>query len=65
MFKKKNVIKSKEIKKSKEIDLKYDKPKILLIDMPGKTAEVLVSKRSFEEIPERIHRLKPVPIGYG
>jgi hypothetical protein len=28
-------------------------------------AEVLVSKRLFEEILERIHQLKPVPIGYG
>ncbi len=28
-------------------------------------AEVLVSKRLFQEILERIHRLKPVPIGYG
>ena len=28
-------------------------------------AEVLVSKRLFEEILERIHRLKPVAIGYG
>ncbi len=28
-------------------------------------AEVLVSKRLFEEILERIHRLKPVGIGYG
>ena len=27
-------------------------------------AEVLVSKRLFQEILERIHRLKPVPIGY-
>ena len=27
-------------------------------------AEVLVSKRLFEEILERIHQLKPVPIGY-
>ena len=28
-------------------------------------AEVLVSKRLFEEILERIHRLKPAGIGYG
>ena len=28
-------------------------------------AEVLVSKRLFQEILERIHRFKPVPIGYG
>jgi len=28
-------------------------------------AEVLVSKSLFQEILERIHRLKPVPIGYG
>jgi hypothetical protein len=28
-------------------------------------AEVLVSKRLFQEILEGIHRLKPVPIGYG
>jgi hypothetical protein len=28
-------------------------------------AEVLVSKRLFEEILERIHQLKPVSIGYG
>ena len=28
-------------------------------------AEVLVSKKLFQEILERIHRLKPVPIGYG
>ncbi len=28
-------------------------------------AEVLVSKRLFQGILERIHRLKPVPIGYG
>ncbi len=28
-------------------------------------AEVMVSKRLFEEILERIHRLKPVPIEYG
>ena len=28
-------------------------------------SEVLVSKRLFQEILERIHRLKPVPIGYG
>jgi hypothetical protein len=28
-------------------------------------AEVLVSKGLFQEILERIHRLKPVPIGYG
>jgi len=28
-------------------------------------AEVLVSKRLFEEILERIHQMKPVPIGYG
>ncbi len=28
-------------------------------------AEVLVSKRLFEEILKRIHQLKPVPIGYG
>ena len=28
-------------------------------------AEVLVSKRLFQEILERIHQLKPVPIGYG
>ena len=28
-------------------------------------AEVLVSKRLFQEIFECIHRLKPVPIGYG
>ena len=28
-------------------------------------AEVLVSKRLFEEILERIHRLKPTGIGYG
>ena len=28
-------------------------------------AEVLVSKRLFQEILKRIHRLKPVPIGYG
>jgi hypothetical protein len=28
-------------------------------------AEVMVSKRLFEEILERIHQLKPVPIGYG
>ncbi len=28
-------------------------------------AEVLVSKRLFQEILERIHRLKPVPIGCG
>ena len=28
-------------------------------------AEVMVSKRLFQEILERIHRLKPVPIGYG
>jgi hypothetical protein len=27
-------------------------------------AEVMVSKRLFQEILERIHRLKPVPIGY-
>ncbi len=27
-------------------------------------AEVLVSKRLFQEILERIHRLKPVPIGH-
>ena len=27
--------------------------------------EVLVSKRLFEEILERIHQLKPVGIGYG
>ncbi|MGB2809084.1 MAG: IS1380 family transposase [Sedimentisphaerales bacterium] len=28
-------------------------------------AEVLVSKRLFQEILDRIHQLKPVPIGYG
>jgi hypothetical protein len=28
-------------------------------------AEVMVSKSLFHEILERIHRLKPVPIGYG
>ena len=28
-------------------------------------AEVLVSKRLFQEILERIHQSKPVPIGYG
>jgi hypothetical protein len=28
-------------------------------------AEVLVSKGLFQEILERIHRLRPVPIGYG
>jgi hypothetical protein len=28
-------------------------------------AEVLVSKGLFKEILERIHRLKPVPVGYG
>ncbi|HUT28808.1 MAG TPA: hypothetical protein VMX13_03365, partial [Sedimentisphaerales bacterium] len=28
-------------------------------------AEVLVSERLFQEILERTHRLKPVPIGYG
>jgi len=28
-------------------------------------AEVLVSKRLFEEILERIHQLKPAGIGYG
>ena len=28
-------------------------------------AEVLVSRKLFEEILERIHQLKPVPIGYG
>lgn len=28
-------------------------------------AELLVSKRLFEEILERIHRLKPAGIGYG
>jgi len=28
-------------------------------------AEVLVSKSLFHEILERIHRLKPVPIGFG
>jgi len=28
-------------------------------------AEVLVSKRLFQGILERIHQLKPVPIGYG
>jgi len=28
-------------------------------------AEVLVSKSLFHEILERIHRLKPVPIGSG
>ncbi len=28
-------------------------------------AEVLVSKRLFQEILERIHRLKTAPIGYG
>jgi len=28
-------------------------------------AEVLVSKRLFQEILERIHRLKPAGIGYG
>ena len=28
-------------------------------------AEVLVSKRLFEEILERIHQLKPAAIGYG
>ncbi len=28
-------------------------------------AEVLVSKKLFQEILERIQRLKPVPIGYG
>jgi hypothetical protein len=28
-------------------------------------AEVMVSKALFQEILERIHRLKPVPIGYG
>ena len=33
--------------------------------MTFQMAEVLVSKRLFQEILERIHRLKPVPIGYG
>jgi len=28
-------------------------------------AEVMVSKRLFQEILERIGRLKPVPLGYG
>ena len=28
-------------------------------------AEVMVSKRLFQEILERIRRLKPVPLGYG
>ena len=28
-------------------------------------AEVMVSRKLFQEILERIHRLKPVPIGYG
>jgi len=28
-------------------------------------AEVLVSKKLFQEILERIHRLKPAGIGYG
>ena len=28
-------------------------------------AEVLILKRLFEEILERIHRLKPAGIGYG
>ncbi len=28
-------------------------------------AEVLISKKLFQEILELIHRLKPVPIGYG
>jgi hypothetical protein len=31
----------------------------------GIAFEVLVSKGLFQEILERIHRLKPVPIGYG
>ena len=28
-------------------------------------AEVMVSRSLFQEILEKIHRLKPVPIGYG
>jgi hypothetical protein len=28
-------------------------------------AEVMVSKRLFQEILERIHQLKPMPMGYG
>ena len=44
MFKKKNSTKPEEIEQSKEIDLKYDKPKILLIDMPEKTTKGLLSQ---------------------
>ena len=41
-------------------------PNIDSVFMRGfQMAEVLVSKRLFQEILERIHRLKPVPIGYG
>jgi len=44
MFKKKSITKPKEIKKTKEIKLKYDKPKILLIDMPEEATNSLLNQ---------------------
>jgi hypothetical protein len=42
-----------------------DKKNVKNFIFPAPTPEVLASKRLFQEILERIHRLKPAGIGYG
>jgi hypothetical protein len=42
-----------------------DKKNVKKNQFPAPTPEVLASKRLFQEILERIHRLKPAGIGYG